>query len=89
MYSLFTFAPIECVVFMSDACFVMWSLVSFLVHQHLSDDETTGCFALIMLWLSVFCVSSNRNYLGQFREIPWNQTTDVHGGSSLIMRVIA
>ena len=30
----------------------------------------------------------NRNCLGQFREIPWNQTTDVHWGSTLITRVI-
>ena len=29
----------------------------------------------------------NRNYLGQFREIPWNKTTDVHWGSTLITRV--
>ena len=27
----------------------------------------------------------NRNCLGQFHEIPWNQTTDVHRGSTLIM----
>ena len=26
----------------------------------------------------------NRNCLGQFREIPWNQTTDVHRGTTLI-----
>ena len=31
---------------------------------------------------------SNRNYFGQFREIPWNQTTDVHRGSTLITLVI-
>ena len=30
----------------------------------------------------------NRNCLGKFREIPWNQTTDVHRGSTLISRVI-
>ena len=29
-----------------------------------------------------------RNCLGQFREIPWNQTTDVHRGSTLITRVL-
>ena len=39
MYSLLTFAPIECVVFMSDACFVMWFLVSFLVQHHLTQSE--------------------------------------------------
>ena len=30
----------------------------------------------------------NRNCLGQFRGFPWNQTTDVHRGSTLITRVI-
>ena len=33
-------------------------------------------------------IRSNRNCLCQFREIPWNQTTDVHRGSILITRVI-
>ena len=28
--------------------------------------------------------TTNRSCLGQFREIPWNQTTDVHRGSTLI-----
>ena len=32
--------------------------------------------------------SHNRNYLDQFREIPWNQTTYVHRGSTLITRMI-
>ena len=31
---------------------------------------------------------TNLNCRGQFREIPWNQTSDVHRGSTLIMRVI-
>ena len=30
----------------------------------------------------------NRNCLVQFHEIPWNQTTDVHRGSTLITRAI-
>ena len=30
----------------------------------------------------------NRNCLVQFRENPWNQTTDLHRGSSLITRAI-
>ena len=30
--------------------------------------------------------NGNRNHLGQFRETPWNQTMDVHRGSTLIMR---
>ena len=34
---------------------------------------------------SAYC---NRNCLCQFREITWNQTTVVHRGSTLIMRVI-
>ena len=33
-------------------------------------------------------VNTNRNCLGQFHEILWNQTTDVHRGSTLIKRVI-
>ena len=32
-------------------------------------------------------ILSNRTCLSQFREIPWNQTTDVHRGSTLIKRV--
>ena len=31
---------------------------------------------------------SNRNCLCQFHEIPWNQTTDVQRGFTLITRVI-
>ena len=30
----------------------------------------------------------NRNCLGQFRGIPWNQNKDVHRGSTFITRVI-
>ena len=30
----------------------------------------------------------NWNCLGQFRGFPWNQTTNVHRGSTLITRVI-
>ena len=29
-------------------------------------------------------VKSNRNCLGQFRGIPWNQASDVHRGSALV-----
>ena len=32
-------------------------------------------------------VRHNRNCLGQFREIPWIQTTDVQRGSTLMTRV--
>ena len=32
--------------------------------------------------------ASNRNYLGNFREILWNQITDVHQGTIPITRVI-
>ena len=31
------------------------------------------------------CMLANRNCLDQFRGIPWNQTWDVHQGSTLIM----
>ena len=30
----------------------------------------------------------NRNGLDRFREIPWNRTTNVHRGSTLITRVM-
>ena len=30
----------------------------------------------------------NQNCLGRFREVPWNQTTDVHRGSTLIVQMI-
>ena len=39
------------------------------------------CKALIQDGL---CNLPNRNSLGQFREIPWNHTTDVHRGSILL-----
>ena len=39
-----------------------------------------------MIYLTPSCT---RNCLGQFREIPGNQTTDVHRGSTLITRLIA
>ena len=43
---------------------------------------------LINTWLVLTETSLNRNCLGQIREIPWNQTTDVHRGSTSITRVI-
>ena len=33
-------------------------------------------------------MGSNQNCLGQFREITWNQTTDVHQGSTVITWVM-
>ena len=44
------------------------------VLKRLTDTESQEC--------------SIRNCLGQFCEIPWNQTTDVHRGSTLITLVI-
>ena len=48
----------------------------------------TANFFLSLARLS-WCLGFNRNCLGNFREIPLNQTTDVHRGPTLIMRVIA
>ena len=54
------------------------------MHAHLSSGTN---FVLCQFFL---CVSregsAQSNCLGQFREIPWNQTTDVHRGSTLITR---
>ena len=44
------------------------------------------CLHVYTLKVSLF--GPNRNCLGQFREISWNQTTDVHRGSTLITRVL-
>ena len=38
---------------MSGSCFVAWLFVSF----NLAEEESAGCFILIVLWLSSFCVS--------------------------------
>ena len=62
-------------------------------------DQSQDLFLLsIKCWIILECISNmhlvflNRNCLGQFREILWNQTTnqtrDVHLGSTLITLVI-
>ena len=38
------------------------------------------------IWLFFIRHKNDLNCLGQFREIPWNQATDVHRGSTLITR---
>ena len=54
VYSLFAVVPI---VF--GLCFVVvfWCRIWF--SNHLAEEERVGCFTLIVLWLSVFCVSSS------------------------------
>ena len=54
-------------------------------------DQTRLQLSLIRVFIARMkkaWINSNRNCLGQFREIPWNQSTDVHRGSTLITRVI-
>ena len=43
-------------------CFVLWLFVPFL-----AEEERAGYFTLIVLWLSVFCISY---YL--FLTVPWD-----------------
>ena len=52
-------------------------LAFFLNQESISASSMTG-----------YTRSCQADCLGQFREIPWNQTTDVHRGSTLITRVI-
>ena len=61
MFSLFIFAPIGCGDFMLGPCFIVRFLVSIrvLICNHLAEEERGGCFTLIMLWLTMFCVSSS------------------------------
>ena len=43
------------------------------------------CLQHMLWWICLFAQAHhNQNCLGQFHEIPWNQTTDVHRGSILI-----
>ena len=59
---------------------VLYNSLSFLsLHLHFVGkmEELEGC--------NLF---TNRNCLSQFPEIPWNQTTDVHRGSTLIKQMI-
>ena len=55
------------------------------------DSDVHLPYHIVVRWKVFFSLPniSNRNCLGQFREIPRNQTTDVHQGSTLITRVIA
>ena len=51
-------------------------------HLNINSEESTT--KILFCWVKA---RSNQNCLGQFREIPWNQTTYVHRGSSFITRV--
>ena len=76
---------------------ICWKLLQFFFIKVWKFDCS---FALILdKFLSLFSqfglsqflldfYQSIRNCLGQFREIPWNQTTDEYRGSTLITRVI-
>ena len=46
-----------------------------------------GMYIEDLLWWYFLNILTNRNCLGRFCEIPWNQTRDVHRGSTLITRV--
>ena len=48
------------------------------------------CLLRQTLYFKLHWIAANVNWncLGQFREIPWNQTTDVYRGSTLIMQDI-
>ena len=45
-------------------CFVVWFL------HHISEEEIAGCRTLIVLLLSIFCVSSSR-CLGLYMCVTW------------------
>ena len=57
-------------------------LLNFFKNSHVAHIK------LYIFFKDISSLNINRNCLGQFREIPWNQTTDVHRGSTLITRVI-
>ena len=38
--------------------FGMHYFVSFLVCNHLEEEERTGCFAFCVLWMSCYCICS-------------------------------
>ena len=69
------------------------SCLSFSIHQHPyfvfanseGEDESAYMYILVLGYQYLMC---NRNSLGRFRDIPWNQTTEIHRGSALITRVI-
>ena len=55
VYSLFSVVPIVLGLW-----FVVVFWCRFWFRNHLAEEERVGCFTLIVLWLSVFCVSSSR-----------------------------
>ena len=55
-----------------------------LLRHHLPAKETSASG----LYFNLNRLCPNLNFLGKFRETPWNQTTDVHRGSTLIARLI-
>ena len=54
----------------------------------LLPDAVGCCSSVCDCGISRSYTLTNRNCVGQFREIPWNQTTDVHRGSTLKTRSI-
>ena len=50
--SLFIVAPIVCGCSVFGPCFVMYYFTSFLVCNHLDEEERSGCFALIVILMS-------------------------------------
>ena len=64
-----------------------WSDSSFI--STLCLHNCTRCLELSFLYNAISTAIANRNCLGQFHKIPWNQTTNVHRGSSLITLVIS
>ena len=51
-------------------------------------SAVSSCFLLGYFREPMIMVKTNRICLGYFCDIPWNQTTDVHRGSTLITRMI-
>ena len=77
----------------------MVNLISFIEEKYVVGthwillNEAIPMFTDNMSYLNkdffkIYTCQVNPNCLGQFRGIPWNQTTDVHRGSTLITRVI-
>ena len=65
---------------------VWWSDSSFT--STLCLHNCTRCLELSFLDNAISTPIANWNCLGQFHKIPWNQTTYVHRGSTLITLVI-
>ena len=60
VYSLFVVALIVYGGFVWGACYVMCLFESIQFSNILAGEERAGCFTLIVLWLSLFSVSSSR-----------------------------